>query len=133
MCLKEVGGSKGTGDGQFMFPHSLAIDLVGNVYITDTGNNRIEKFSPTSTLLKKWGSKGSGDGQFNQLHDIAVDPTGSFVYTVELANHRVQKFSNNGTFVLKWGFNDTGGAEANRRPHQLAVDSKGYVYLTDRA
>ena len=126
-------GSKGAGDKQFMNPHSLAIDLFGNVYVTDTGNNRVEKFSSNHTLLEKWGSKGNGDGQFNQLHDIAVEPTGNFVYTVELANHRVQKFDDNGTFITKWGFNDTGGAGADRKPHQLAVDSYGYVYLTDRA
>jgi DNA-binding beta-propeller fold protein YncE len=38
-------GTKGAGDSQFKNPHSLAIDLLGNVYITDTGNNRVEKFS----------------------------------------------------------------------------------------
>ncbi len=100
-------GSKGAGDNQFETPHSLTIDRFGNVYVTDTGNNRVEKFSSNGTLLEKWGSKGSGDGQFNQLHDIAVDPNGNFVYTVELANHRVQKFDNNGTFITKWGFNNT--------------------------
>ena len=125
-------GSKGAGDGQFMNPHSLAIDRFGNVYITDTGNNRVEKFSSNGTLLEKWGSKGNRDGQFDQLHDIAVDPTGNFVYTVELANHRVQKFDGNGTFITKWGFGDTGGAGANRRPHQFSVDSHGFVYLKYR-
>ena len=52
-------GSKGTGDGQFKIPHSLAIDLFGNVYVADTGNNRVEKFSSNGTLLEKWGSKSS--------------------------------------------------------------------------
>jgi NHL repeat len=96
-------GSKGAGSGQFMNPHSLAIDRFGNVYITDTGNNRVEKFASNGTLLGMWGSKGNMDGHFNQLHDIAVDPSGNFVYTVELANHRVQKFDDNGNFITKWG------------------------------
>jgi DNA-binding beta-propeller fold protein YncE len=126
-------GSEGILNDQFKVPHSLAVDIFGNVYVTDTGNNRVEKFSSNGTFLKKWGSQGLGDGQFNQLHDIAVDPKGNFVYTVELGNHRVQKFFNNGTFITKWGFNDAGGSGANRKPHQLAVDHSGDVFLTDRA
>ena len=124
-------GSKGTGDGQFKIPHSLAIDLFGNVYVPQilvTIGSR--NFLPMVRSLKNGDQKVAG--QFNQLHDIAVDPIGNFVYTVELANHRVQKFDNNGTFLTKWDFNYTGGAGADRRPHQLAVDSYGYVYLTDR-
>lgn len=34
-------GSAGTEDGQFIFPHSLAIDIYENIYVTDTGNNRV--------------------------------------------------------------------------------------------
>src|ERR1700676_4908847 len=37
-------GSRGSGTGQFNTPHSLAIDLQGNVYVADTGNHRIQVF-----------------------------------------------------------------------------------------
>src|SRR5215813_3434229 len=96
-------GSDGSEDGQFILPHSLATDKSGNIYVTDTGNNRVEKFSSDGTFISKWGSKGTGNGQFIQLHDINVSPDGRFVYTAELGNHRVQKFSSNGTFVTMWG------------------------------
>jgi DNA-binding beta-propeller fold protein YncE len=81
-------GSTGTEDGQFIFPHSLAIDIYGNIYVTDTGNNRLQKFSSVGSFITKWGEEGSADGQFSQLHDIAVHPNGKFIYTVELNNHR---------------------------------------------
>ena len=64
-------------------------------------------------------------------HDVSADPEGKFLYTVELKNHRVQKFYTNGSFVTKWGFNGTGGRDVMRSPHQIAVNSLGYVYLTD--
>jgi DNA-binding beta-propeller fold protein YncE len=114
---KQQIGSKGTSEGQFMYPHSLAIDNDGNIYVGDTGNKRIQKFSSNGTFLKSWGSEGSDDGQFLGLHDVAVDPT--------------NKFSSNGTFIEKWGFNGTGGRDSQRTPHQLAINTLGNIYLTD--
>ena len=125
-------GGKGVEDGQLSTPHSIDIDKDGNVYVTDTGNNRIQKFDSDGNFLLKWGEEGSGDGQFIKLHDIAADPSGKFVYTLELKNHRVQKFDSQGKFILKWGFEDTGGQGAERNTNKLTVDYNGYVYLTDK-
>ena len=101
MKLKYKGelGSKGSTNGQFMFPHSLAVDNSGNNYVGDIGNQRIQKFSQNGTFLTSWGSARSNDSQFQGLHDVTLDPEGKFVYTVELKNHGVQKFSPNGTFI----------------------------------
>jgi len=73
--IKQV-GMKGIENGQFTFPHSLAVDDFGNIYVGDTGNKRIQKFSPNGTFLTSWGSEGSNDGQFMGLHDVTVDPEG---------------------------------------------------------
>ena len=128
----KIFGGKGSENGQLVAPHSLDIDKEGNVYVTDTGNNRIQKYDSDGNYVLKWGEEGSNDGQFIKLHDIAVDPSGKYVYTLELKNHRVQKFTSDGKFVLKWGFEDTGGKAAQRTPHQVSIDSLGYVYLTDK-
>jgi len=122
-------GSTGTSDGQFMLPHSLAIDRDGNIYVTDTGNERVQKFNSDGSFITTWGEEGSANGQFSQLHDIAVHPNGNFIYTVELDNHRVQKFFPNGTFVLKFGYEETSGDGEKRSPHQLYVDYFGNIYL----
>ena len=44
-------GGKGSGKGQFDSPTAIAIDGSGNVFVADTGNGRIEKFSPTGAFL----------------------------------------------------------------------------------
>ena len=39
-------GSRGGGAGEFEFPEGVALDGQGNVYVADTGNDRIQKFAP---------------------------------------------------------------------------------------
>ena len=56
-------GGKGIGEGEFDSPTGIAVDGTGNVLVADTGNGRIEKFSPTGAFLSIIGSKGSGHGQ----------------------------------------------------------------------
>lgn len=48
-------GSFGTGDGQLKYPHSLDVDKFGFIYVTDTGNNRVEKFDQNGKMVLKWG------------------------------------------------------------------------------
>lgn len=75
-------GSKGTGNGQFTTPHTIAFDSAGNMYITDTKNSNVQKFDSNGTFLTKWGSKGVGQGQFLELEDIEIDSSDK-VYLVD--------------------------------------------------
>ena len=54
----------------------VAVDSLGNVYVSDSGNSRIQKFSSSGVFLSKWGSVGIGDGQFNFSQGVAVDSLG---------------------------------------------------------
>ena len=47
-------GSNGTGEGQFSGPHGIEVDADGNVYIADTGNNRVQKFTGNGVFLLQW-------------------------------------------------------------------------------
>ena len=50
------GDPEGTGDGQFKTPSGIAVDSSDNVYVTDGGNNRIQKFDSNGKFITKWGS-----------------------------------------------------------------------------
>ncbi len=92
-------GSNGAGEGQFSGPHGIEVDADGNVYVVDTGNNRIQKFTSDGMLLMTWGSLGAGDGQFNHPHGVGIGPKGN-LYVSETGNNRVQKFKSDGNDAL---------------------------------
>jgi len=95
-------GSKGSENGKFEIPHSIAFDLLGNVYVTDTDNDRVQKFTSNGTFITKWGTEGSRDGQFLKPEGIDIDSLNN-IYVADTGNSRIQKFTSNSTFITKWG------------------------------
>jgi hypothetical protein len=77
------------GDDMLISPRGLAIDANSNIYVADTGNNRIVKYSGvTPAFSETWGALGSGDGEFNYPSDVAVDVGGN-LYVADSENDRV--------------------------------------------
>ncbi len=131
-------GTLGSGDGEFgatstygYGPLGIAVDALGNVYVSDTGNNRIQKFTSNGEFIIKWGAPGSGEGELNFPREIAVDTSGN-VYVVEQFNHRIQKFDSSGNFITKWGTPGSGEGQFNN-PIGVDVDTSGNVYVVDGA
>jgi DNA-binding beta-propeller fold protein YncE len=77
--------------GQFRSPWGITVDGQGDVYVTDTGNQRVQKFDREGNFITQWGGFGGGDGQFNFPYGIVVDARGS-VFVVDSGNTRVQQF-----------------------------------------
>ncbi len=78
-------------NGQFDALFSAIVDSSGNVFVVDTGNHRIQKFTNSGTFVTKWGSEGNADGQFSSPVDIDVDTSGN-IFVVDNDNFRIQKF-----------------------------------------
>ncbi len=91
-------GSFGSSKGQFNTPDSIAIDAHGNIYVTDSGNHRVQVFDSTGVFQGSFGSFGTGDGEFNTPTGIAI--TDDYIYVCDSGNHRVQIFANPAVPVL---------------------------------
>jgi len=65
-------GTSGTELGQFSGPAGVAFDSSGNVYVTDSGNQRVQIFSSNGTFLSSFGENGEGGGQFSSLNPLQM-------------------------------------------------------------
>ena len=96
-ALERSWGGVGSLPGQFNQPLGIAVDAAGNVYVADTGNNRIQKFNGSGSLLALFGTgPGSSNSEFNSPVSIDVGSRGD-VYVADLNNDRVQVFNQDGT------------------------------------
>jgi DNA-binding beta-propeller fold protein YncE len=120
-------GGKGIGRGQFDSPTGIAVDGSGNVLVADTGNGRIEKFSPTGAFLSIMGTKGHGQGQFAQPNGIATDRVGN-IYVADAGNHRVLKLKSDGTFIAEWKGPELG----LYGPRRIAIGADDSIYVVDQ-
>jgi tripartite motif-containing protein 71 len=82
----------------FYGPRGIGVDAQGRVYVVDTGNNRIVRFSPAGGKEVEWGKKGSGPGEFLEPVGVATDAAGN-VYIADNGNGRLQIFTADGRFV----------------------------------
>ena len=107
----------------------MAFDRQDNLYMVDSGNNRIQKFTKDGAYLGQWGSKGDGDGQFDLPWGIDIDSVGD-IYVADWRNDRIQKFAPDGRFLMKFGSSGSGDGQLNR-PTGVAVDRSGVIYVAD--
>ncbi len=138
------GSSNGQGtSARFNLPMGVAVDAAGNVYVSDRGNHRIRKITPTGFVSNYAGTTaGNTDGiasvaKFNSPYGVAVDAAGN-VYVADYLNTRIRKIDPTG-FVSTlagstFGYTDGQGAAAQfSHPTGVTVDGAGNVYVADAA
>jgi len=120
-----VWGKLGSAPSTFTAPQGVATDPSGNVYVVDSGNNRIQKFDRFGNFILSWGA-----GELSGPEGIAIDLAGN-VYVADFVNNRIMKYSNDGASQTSWGSTGTGDGQFNG-PVGLAVDAAGNVYVADQ-
>ncbi len=114
----------------FKMPRNVAVSNDGTIYVVDSDNNRIERFSPTGKFLNSWDAKEQGG--LNQPWGIAINPSDGSVFLADTWNHRILKFDGEGTFLLSWYASDPSQPERTfYGPRALVIDSHNRIYITD--
>jgi DNA-binding beta-propeller fold protein YncE len=110
-------GGEGTGKRQFDSPTGIAVDPSGNILVADTGNGRVEEFSPNGSFVTS--IKG-----FEAPSGIAIDRAGN-IYVAEIGSkHRIQKLGPDGTFIAEW-------APGLYGPRRIAIGPNDSIYVVD--
>ena len=120
-------GETGSAQGQLDGPSGIAFDAEDNIYVVESRNHRVQKFTKDGQYLSGFGGRGAADGEFDRPWGITIDRDG-YVYIADWDNDRIQKFSSEGEYVMSFG--TSFGGELNH-PANVAVDSEGDVYVTD--
>lgn len=114
---------------QMYGPRAIAIDQEGNLLVTDTGNERVIKFSPDGEPLHVFGGTGAEAGQFLEPVGIGLDREGN-IYVADTWNRRIQKFSKDYEPLAQWNIEAWDSQSVVNKPY-LAVDAQANIYVTD--
>ena len=131
-------GEPGEGDGEFNLPHSVWAHTDGQIWVCDRENDRLQIFSPTGELIKKWTN-------VRRPGDLFIDAD-NVVYVGEMSwekgetslagkvwpadfNAELSIRDVDGNVLTKWGHDDPCGPGGFSSPHGLWVDSKGSIYV----
>jgi sugar lactone lactonase YvrE len=120
--FKGAFGYEGSGEGGLYQPRDVATDAEGTIWVADTGNNRIQHFSPQGEYLGEFGEEGSWEGALLAPTGVATDAEGN-IWVADAGNNRIQQFDPEGGYVTEFGF-------FSGRPGDLHLDSEGNLWVS---
>ena len=131
--LQQVGGTS-TPDkaepGKFSAPSNVAVGADGQVFVTDTWNQRVQVFDADGKFLRMFGRHGVLPGDFVRPKGIALDSQGH-IYVADAEFNNFQILSSDGSPLLAVGDNGTNPGQFALIAG-MAIDKSNRVYVTDQ-
>jgi sugar lactone lactonase YvrE len=124
-------GSRGERPGEFNFPTFATVASDGRLYVSDSGNFRVQVFDSEGKLLTLFGTIGQeGIGQFAKSKGIAFDAFGN-VYVVDGQTSIVEMFNPNHQPLMFFGGPGQHNPALMMLPNGIAIDSKNNIFVAD--
>jgi sugar lactone lactonase YvrE len=126
--IGKADGTVGTGPGEFNSPYDVAVTSDGQtIFVSDSGNHRIQKFTRQGTHLLSIGSQGSGIGQFTSPKGLSFSRDDA-LFVVDSGNHRITELLGDAAYNV-FG---SGGASLGQyqSPLNVSVDV-AHLYIAD--
>lgn len=132
-------GEPGSGPGEFLIPHGIAVDASGQVWVADRENSRLQVFNPDGGFLFEW-------TDIARPCQLAFDPAGrifvaelgyragmwsnTLTPTPDATGGRISVFAPDRTLLARWGGGDNPMEPGDFfAPHDLCLDSHGDLYV----
>ena len=120
-------GSYGTGNGQFASPRDVAVDDVGNIYVADAENNRIQAFTSAGAFRWKAGGLNLGADTLNTPIGLTWDSVNDVLLVASTGQSLVKAYSAAGARLWNSPTGDALGAHA---PRDVARGPDGRIWIT---
>ncbi len=130
--LERTIGTRGKQEGEFNLAMQVATAKDGTVYVTDSGNFRVQAFSADGSFKMAFGQVGRKRGNFSRPKGIATDPDGN-IYVVDASFGNFQIFNDKAQLLMFIG--ERGERNMPGRymlPAGIAVDEDGRIYIVDQ-
>jgi putative cell wall-binding protein/sugar lactone lactonase YvrE len=147
---RTAGGTNGTGTGATLSgPQGAACDAAGNIFVVETGGNRIRKITQAGVVTNFAGSTAGNAGnavgaaataRFSAPYQICIDATGTYMYVADTTNNRIRRIRMSDGFVTNYAGTGATTAAVNNvttttatfsGPMGVACDAAGNVYVSD--
>ncbi len=120
-----------TSAGDFAAPQDVAVDDDGNVYVTDTLNNRVEIFDADGNFISMFGKHGDGPGDFSRPKGIAVDHDGN-IWVADEMEDRLQVFNRKGQLLTYIGYGHGNLPGQFKALVGVAIDKQNHVFTSEQ-
>ena len=111
-------------------PTSVAVDAHGDVWVLDSGDDRVVEYNSEGECALAFGAKGTAPGQFEKPSAIAIDRVGH-LWIADTGNHRIQELSVSGEPLAQFGAKGSGEVQFEGGPTSLAFDAEGNIWASD--
>ncbi|MBN9590524.1 MAG: hypothetical protein BGN85_03830 [Alphaproteobacteria bacterium 64-11] len=114
--------------------HSIRVDPQGNVWAVDATGHVVTKMDPQGHVMMTLGTRGrTGNGPrlFYLPTDVAFAPNGDVLVSDGYGNARIVRYSHDGRYLGQFGARGNGRGQF-QLPHNLVIDARGRIYITDR-